>query len=282
LEVLLYLARRLEPHPILLLLTYRSDEVHPSLAHFLALLDRERVATELALSRLTASEVDAMMRAILELNRPVPAGFLDLMYALTEGNPFFIEETLKSLITASELHLAEGVWDWMPIEQMRIPRSVQDAVQRRVVQLSPAARRVLTLAAVAGRRFDFALLQQVTGCAEDDLLCHIKELIAAQLVVEESAERFAFRHALTRQAIYVQLLARERQALHRTIADTLQRLYAATPDSHLGELAYHSYEAGVDVLSSRCVSRAVCSDNRSGLPLRGGESYNARISSMCS
>jgi predicted ATPase len=249
LEVLLYLARRLAPHPILLVLTYRSDEVHPSLAHFLAVLDRERAATELALSRLTAGEVDAMVRAILELNRPVPAEFLDLMYALTEGNPFFgnpffIEETWKSLITASELHLAEGVWGWTPIEQMRIPRSVQDAVQRRVVQLSPAARRVLTLAAVAGRRFDFALLQQVTGCAEDDLLCQIKELIAAQLVVEESAERFAFRHALTRQAIYVQLLARERQALHRTIADTLQRLYAATPDSHLGELAYHSYEAG--------------------------------------
>ena len=58
------------------------------------------------------------------------------------------------------------------------------------------------------------------------MLALIKELIAAQLVVEESAEQFAFRHALTRQAIYAQLLVRERKALHRTIAETFERLYA--------------------------------------------------------
>jgi tetratricopeptide (TPR) repeat protein/transcriptional regulator with XRE-family HTH domain len=244
LDVLLYLARHFVAHPILLVLTYRTDEVHASLGHVLAELDRARLAAELVLTPLTAGEVDTMIRATLDLPRPIPLAFLETIVALTEGNPFFVEETLKSLLTAGAISRAGGAWDRVPAAGVHIPRSVQDAVQRRAAQVSPQARRVLALAAVAGRRFDFGLLQQVAGYAEDELLGAIKELIAAQLVVEESAERFAFRHALTRQAIYVQLLARERKALHRTIAETLQHLYGASPDAHLGDLAYHFYEAG--------------------------------------
>src|SRR5205085_11027726 len=71
-----------------------------------------------------------------------------------------------------------------------------------------------------------------------------KELIAAQLVVEVSSERFAFRHTLTRQAIYAELLARERAALHRTIAETTERIYAESLDARVADLAYHFFEAG--------------------------------------
>src|SRR5262249_37871324 len=92
---------------------------------------------------------------------------------------------------------------------------------------------------------DFALMERLTRCEEDELLRLIKELIAAQLVVEVSEEQFLFRHALTRQAIYSELLARERRALHRNIAQTLEHLYAGSLDAHLAELAYHFYEAGL-------------------------------------
>jgi predicted ATPase len=137
-----------------------------------------------------------------------------------------------------------GRWERKLFNEMRIPRSVQDAVQQRADQLSQDARRVLILAAVAGRRFDFALLQALTKHDEDQLLKLIKELMAAQLVVEESEEEFAFRHALTRQAIYADLLVRERKTLHRTVAETMERLYSPTLDAHLADLAAHFYEAG--------------------------------------
>ena len=211
--------------------------------HFLAGLDRERLATQLTLARLPFADVESMMRAIFSDWQAVPADLLRVLYALTEGNPFFIEETLQALLTAGELSYAGGAWEHKPPGTWRVPRSVQDAVQRRAERLSPAAGRVLTLAAVAGQRFDFALLQALAGLDEDDLLGRIKELIAAQLVVEASADQFAFRHALTRQAIYAQLLARERRRLHRTIAETLERLYGDARDAHLAELAYHSAEA---------------------------------------
>jgi len=103
------------------------------------------------------------------------------------------------------------MWERQPLNELLIPRSVQDAVQLRLEQVSSAARQVVMLAAVAGRRFDFAFLQQITHHDEQELLTLMKELIAAQLVVEESEEQFAFRHALTRQAMYIQLLARERK-----------------------------------------------------------------------
>ncbi len=252
LDFLHYLARRCAASPLLVLLTYRSDEVHPGLRHFLAHLDRERLAQECALAPLTRSEVSAMLYAIFALRRsvftvpPLAQGdLLDAMYPLTEGNPFFVEELLKSLMEAGNIFYEQGGWKHKERSSWHIPRSVQDAVELRTAHLSEGARQVVHLAAVAGRHFDFALLQALTQQDEAQLLPLIKELIAAQLVVEESAEQFAFRHALTRQAVYAQLLARERKALHRTIAETLERLYAPSVEAHLADLASHFSLAGV-------------------------------------
>ena len=210
---------------------------HPALAHFLAMLDRERIATEYVLARLSAPEVAAMLRAIFGPDARMRRDMTETIYTLTEGNPFFIEEIAKSV--------GVGGGDSLPMaETVPIPRSVQDAVRRRSARLDTAAQELLRIAAVAGRRFDFALLHALSGRDEAALLRTIKQLIAAQLVVEESADQFAFRHALTQQAIYGELLARERRALHGTIAATIARLYAETLDAHLADLAYHAYEAG--------------------------------------
>ena len=83
------------------------------------------------------------------------------------------------------------------------------------------------------------MLQELTGYDERVLISLMKELIRAQLVVEESADSFAFRHALTRQAVEAELLARERRALHRTIAEALERASVAPIDSRLADLATH-------------------------------------------
>src|SRR2546423_803078 len=82
LEFLLYLTRHLRSRPLLLLLTYRSEEVHPALAHFLSALDRERAAVECSLTTLTMEEVQAMLRAIFQLKRPVRHDFLEALYQL--------------------------------------------------------------------------------------------------------------------------------------------------------------------------------------------------------
>ncbi len=226
LEFLTYLTRRLTNYPLLLLLTYRSDELHEALQHFLVVLNRDQRPTELLLAPFTPHEVDAQLRAILGLDRPVHQEFLDTLMSLTVGNPFFIEEVLKSLIAGGDLFYRDGAWDRQPTEELHIPRSVQDAVQRRSEKLSEPARYTLTVAAVAGRRFDFQVLEAVTDYTEADLLAQIRELLDAQLVIEESGERFAFRHALTRQAVYSDLLVREQRVFHQQIGEALETLYA--------------------------------------------------------
>ncbi|HET7094808.1 MAG TPA: AAA family ATPase, partial [Thermomicrobiales bacterium] len=220
LDVLLAVARDLAARPLLLVLTYRSDEVSPSLRHLLAELDRGRLASEIRLPPLALPEVDAMLRAIFDQPQPIRADFLRAIYELTDGNPFFIEEVIRALVATGDIFRAGGRWERRALAQLRIPRSVEDAVLRHSRHLSPDATMVVRLAAVAGRFFDFAVLAALTGLDEAALLRCVRELIDAQLVVEDSAERFAFRHALTRQAIYAGLLARERRALHRAIADT--------------------------------------------------------------
>ncbi|HEV2661557.1 MAG TPA: AAA family ATPase, partial [Ktedonobacteraceae bacterium] len=247
LEFLLHLARRGPQMPLLLLVTYRSDELHPWLRQWLNQLNRERLALECSLERFSRSDVAAMLQAILEMKQGVDADLLDTLYTRSEGNPFFVEELLKLLMTTGELVRVDGTWKRTG-HRASVPRSVQEAVQQRIAHLSVDARRLLTLAAVAGRRFNVTLLQEVMHSDEGQLLVLLKEVMAAQLVSEEGADQFAFRHALTQQAIYAELLVRERQGLHRSIAQTLEQLSTSSPTSrerYLEDLASHCYEAGM-------------------------------------
>jgi len=246
LDFLHFIARRLSAWPVLLLASYRREEASPRLIHLLAQLERAHLAREIALVPLTRDQVDAMLREIFELAQPVKPEFLDLIYTLTDGNPFFIEEVLKGLLESGEIFFSDTGWERKPIQELHVPRSVQDAVWQRAGQVTESAQQVLKLAAVVGRRFEFTLLQALTATTEDELLQHIKQLLSAQLVVEVSADEYAFRHALTREAVYATLLKRERKALHLVVAETLERLYADAMrlEAHLADLAYHFYESG--------------------------------------
>ncbi len=252
LDFLHALARRIVSQPLLLVVTYRQEEIRSELSSWLAQLAHERLAKEVQLAPLARNDVDTMLSALFDqqhtafdMRRFLHGELLDTLYTLTEGNPFFVEETLNTMIAAGDVFYVQGYWNRRLLRAERIPRSVQHAVQERTQHLGAEAKQVLTLAAVAGRHFDFALLQQLTQYDESQLLMIMKELVSAHLVVEEFAERFAFRHALTRQAIYTQLLARERILLHQSIAETMEQFPAASLDAHLEDLAYHFYQARV-------------------------------------
>jgi len=245
LEFLQHFMRHCTSSRWLVLLTYRSDEVHPTLTNWLALQDRQRHAQEFSLGRISRRDVDEMLAAIFDLNPFTRSELLNTLYPLTEGNPFFVEEVLTSLRADGGIFYDEGSWKSKELISLRIPRSVQAAVQQRLDRLSESARELLTLAAVAGRRFDVELLLHITRHTEAQFLYLLKELIATQLVVEESGEHFAFRHALTRHAIYEQILRRERKSLHRILAETIEHVYYATLDAHIEDLAYHYIRAEV-------------------------------------
>ncbi len=241
LEYLTYLVARLADLPIVLVITCRSEELPPASKRFLAWLERERRSTQLKLERLSRQDVELMLKAIFTLDSPLRPDFLTTIYNFTEGNPFFVEEILKALVAQEPLLFSRNEGEAESFARLQMPATIQDAVERHTENLSASAREILELAAVAGKQFDFSLLERITRLTETELLKAIKELIAAQLVVEVPGGEFAFRHALTRQTIYSKLLIRERKALHHKIARTLEKLNVDQLDKRPEELAYHYY-----------------------------------------
>jgi DNA-binding CsgD family transcriptional regulator/tetratricopeptide (TPR) repeat protein len=257
LELIFHLARSHASQRVAIALTYRREEVSPRLGRLIADLERAQVTAELAVERLDRVQVGEMLRAIFGSRVSLGEQFAATLHELTEGNPFFVEETLKALIIAGDLApTGEGGWRARPLERVRVPRTAIEAVRHRLASLTVPARAVASTAAVAGRRFDFALLQTLTHHDEKELLALVKELIAAQLVVEETADRFAFRHALTREAIYAELLARERIALHREVAVALEQSSGESLAAVVEALAYHAWEAGDWERAAKYAARA--------------------------
>lgn len=257
LGLLHYLARELRDSRVLLLGTYRSDEMHRRhpLLRVLAAMQRERVVGEITLGRLTREEVGELIRATFlptDPNVRVTAEFRDALYERSDGNPFFTEELIKSLVDSGDVfHSAEGGWDRKPIDQMRIPGSVREAVRARVERLAPEAQATLSAAAAIGLRCSFDLLRTVRGVSEAELEAHLREAIEQQLVSElgGSSDEYGFRHALTKEVVYDDLMVRERKRLHRSVADALiadARSEPALVAHHLGAAADH--EAAVPYL----------------------------------
>ena len=256
LDLIFHLARSHASQPVVLALTYRGEEAGPRLVRLVADLERARVVDDLTVSLLDETTLEQCCGRSLARGENLGDDFVHLLHGLTEGNPFFVEETLKALIVAGDLSPTGGHWRARPLERVRVPQTAVEAVRRRLAALTVPARNVASTAAIAGRRFDFDLLQTLTNHDERELLSLVKELIAAQLVVEESAERFAFRHALTREAIYADLLARERVALHRQVAAALEQQHSGALDGVIEALAYHAWEAGDWELAARYAARA--------------------------
>jgi len=245
LDFLRAFTHRIAGRSMLLIATYRRDEQPPQLVRLLAQVNRERAAAELVLAPLSRIQAAEMTRQILKVETPPGDEFLDVIMRLTEGNPFFIEEILKTLTEAGNALGDVGTWKRLSANELQVPSSIYDAVQRRMERLKPETRQVLTLAAAIGQRWSFEILRQVSSKDEHVLLAAIKDLLAAQLLVEESADQFAFRHALTRDAVYTGMLHRERQVLHKQIGETMERFWGAASDSHAAELAYHFDRAAV-------------------------------------
>ncbi len=245
LAFLLYLTQQARDVSLHLVLTCRDGAASPILGQTLAALDRTRHVVDCVLHPLSLDETDAMLRAIFGLHRPISARFLTALHSLTDGNPFFIEEVVKSLIATGDISFADEAWDRTPPERLHIPRSIEAAMQQSIDDCSPEARHLLSVAAVAGRQFDFDLLRAVTTLDDMELAQMVKELVVGHLVIEEAPDTFAFRHALTRQAVYSHLLTRERRALHRAIAEARERPSGDNAEVWLADRAYHYFLANM-------------------------------------
>jgi len=195
--------------------------------------------------RLDLAETTAILRE--RSGTEPPAAVARAFYQETEGNPFFTEEVYRHLVESDGLFETDGRWRTdLVLDDGHIPPSVQLAIGRRLERLSSECRRLLTTAAVAGRRFQFDIVASALGSDPDDLLDPLDEAVAASLVRPASAARqarYEFVHELIRQALLVDLSLPRRRSTHRQVAEAIEGL-GGQSEEFIAELAEHFYQSG--------------------------------------
>jgi class 3 adenylate cyclase len=221
-----YVARRLTASRVMLLATYRSDELdrrHP-LTRMVQVWQRTGSAETVSVDSMTPQQVTEMIAAILDAEN-VSTELGSLVHARSEGNPFVLEELLREAVDRREIVRTATGWERRPLESLRLPETVREAVLLRVGRLDPVHIDVLRTAAVLGRSFDYGLLVDVAEADEDAVLAALEEAVTQQLLVEdaEANDRYSWRHALTQEAIASDTVLPKRQRIHSRAADALER-----------------------------------------------------------
>ena len=223
-----FLAGLAEATPFLFVATYRDDELqrgHP-LRQVLAELGRRPDVTTVVLHPLSGGDARTLLQATRD-SSVIDEAATRRIVDLAEGNPLFIEELARSASQADPT----------------LPLTIAEAVLRRVSLLDEDGRRLVTYAAAAGPEVSFDLLQRVLGRPEREVLRSAKAAIDASLLAE-SGETVTFRHALTREAVYRDLMQRERRLLHHELADALAQMHGEEP-ARAAEIERQYLEAGL-------------------------------------
>ena len=216
--------------------------LHPLSA---ALVDwnRERLVTRIPLRRFNAAETSAQISALL--GDSVSAEFGEAVHRETEGNPFFVEEVLKSLIEQGSVRRENGQWKRCDVAELVLPQSVKEAIGSRLNRISQESIEVLGTAAVLGKTFTFKELMASAGDRkEDGILDALDEAVGAQLITAGTGESFTFTHDKIREVLYEGLNPIRRRRLHRIAAEGLE-YNRDTSHEALEKLAHH-YVPGSD------------------------------------
>jgi DNA-binding CsgD family transcriptional regulator/tetratricopeptide (TPR) repeat protein len=235
LDLTAFLIRSLRNARVMVVVTYRSDELHRRhpLRPLLTSWERDRSIDRIELRRFDRDEVAAQLHAILG-EVPGPA-VTDTVFDRSGGNAYLVEELAGTV-------KAHG-------DPADLPPSLADVLLSRVDALTPDAQKLLRTAAVAGRAVPDRLLAEVAGLGENELFAALREAVENHLlVVAPDGPGYAFRHALTRDAVYEDMLPGERVRLHAAYGEALERHpgLAAGEAGQAGlptALAYHWYAA---------------------------------------
>ncbi|MCW2929291.1 MAG: hypothetical protein JWM19_253 [Actinomycetia bacterium] len=232
LDLMAFLIRSLRDARVLLAITYRSDELyrrHP-LRPLLTAWERMRTVDRLELGRFDRAEVAAQLTAIL--GDDLAPAVADAVFDRSGGNAYLVEE------------LAGVVRNDRDLDDL--PPSLLDVLLSRVDALSPDAQKLLRTACVAGRAVSDRLLAKVAGFAEAELYATLRETVDNHLlIVDPSGYGYTFRHALTRDAVYEDMLPGERVRLHAAYGDALAAdpRMASDPGTLPATIAHHWYAA---------------------------------------
>jgi len=237
-----FIAHDIGANSLLVLATYRDDEVTAPLAQTLAELTRLG-AHRIALNGLTPDGTARLMTSVA--GRRPATHVVRQVHARTDGNPFFVTEIARL----------------DPRDGLAIPDNVRLAISRRLTRLSGLANQTLVVAAVMGREFDFPLIRAALPTVDEEALLQAIDDGLKAFVIEvlpsRGEEWYQFRHALIRDALYESISPSRRARWHATIAQTLETLLGDRVEDRAAELARHAACAGV-LVSQALLAKYSC------------------------
>ncbi len=223
---------------MLLLVNYRPGYAHA--------WESRDYYTPLRLDPLPPSGADALLSSLVGDGAEL-ASLRELLIKRTRGNPFFIEEIVRSLVETGALVGARGAYTLgTPIDSLRVPSTVRTVLAERVDRLPAAEKQLLQTASVIGVVVMVRLLRAVTGLAEEELSHYLFNLQAAEFIYESNLFpelEYSFKHALVDEVVYGALLHERRIALHASIVRALEQIAGDDPSNYIEAMAYHAVQA---------------------------------------
>lgn len=235
------------------------------LAATLAALRRNPAHARIALAGLSERETGLLIEAGVPTEGTADHALARALHERTEGNPFFVRETVQHLAETGRIARRGGRWELVGgATDLGVAAGVREVIGRRLARLSDACHRLLIVAAVIGREVDIATLTRAAGpdATAEATLDLLAEAETARLVSAAPGEpgRYRFAHALIQEALYEGLTAAQRARLHGRVGDALAEAHRANPDPYLAELAHHFLQTvplrGADVAFEYAVRAA--------------------------
>jgi ABC-type oligopeptide transport system substrate-binding subunit/class 3 adenylate cyclase len=243
-ELLEYLLPLTDHAPLLLMCAFRPETEHGCwrIKETAARLYRHRHA-DVWLDPLSAAESETLVDNLLRVE-DLPAALRARILSAAEGNPFYVEEIVRSLMESGAIayDTAGGRWQAVgDVAGIAIPDTLHGVLMARIDRLHEETKRVLQLASVIGRVFLYRVLKAIAE-EERALDAHLLTLQRGQLIRERARLpelEYIFKHHLTQEAAYDSLLKKERRLYHRQVAEALERLFPDRLEEQLGWLAHH-------------------------------------------
>jgi len=201
----------------------------------------EKIYREIRLQDLSSSEAQEMLGSLLKSDQ-IPSELRRLVQDKAEGNPFYIEELVSSLIESETLIRENGNWKLTrPIREADISSTVHGIIAGRLDRLEREAKRLLQEASVIGRSFLYEILKQITELKDqcDRWLIGLERLDLIRTKALQPDLEYIFKHALTQEVVYNGLLKKERQEIHERIGNVMEPLFHERLSEFYETLAYH-------------------------------------------
>jgi class 3 adenylate cyclase len=248
-DLLVHLFKLVEEAPVLIICAFRPERQSPAWqAKLKADTDFPHRYDEIRLEPLDARNTDALVSALLSIT-DLPADLRQLILRKTDGNPYFIEEVVRSLIDQGVVFQTESGLRWKTgtrVEDIPIPDSLQALLMARIDRLDEQTKATLQAASVIGRAFYYRILETISESA----MALDKQLVSlerAELLREAGRVpelEYMFKHDLARDAAYNTILNRKRREFHRQVAEAIEKLFSDRLEEHAHRLAQHYELAG--------------------------------------